>query len=179
MPRLLLAGGLDHERAAFAAELAHEWNNIPSECAPFHDPMNVLEPEQLDRLADLATGEWVLHGNHFTEHQARAVGYASRVIIIGFDESQVDGSKDYRAMLKSRNRVRDIAYAHHKSPYYMADISFRVPTSPEGRVVNVQEQMGSFLRSYKLHECREHLMQLRTVRFEAQIIKDPFEGPFV
>jgi hypothetical protein len=178
MPRLLLAGGLDHERAAFAAELADEWNSVPAEYEPFNDPMRVLVPEEVSHLAELATGDWVLHGNHFTEHQARAVSYASSVIIIGFHDSQIGGSKEYRAVLKSRNRVRDIAYAHHHPPEIMADMSDHNPQSTDVRAVNGLERMGAYLLRYKLHECRGHLVDLKAAHFAAHIIKDPFEGPF-
>lgn len=169
MSRIVLAGGLDNERAAFAAELADAWNAVPLDCQPYHDPMRIIEPEQVDCLDDLEFGSWVLHGNHFTNYQARAVGRATQVIIIGFDSSQMNDTREYKASLRSRDRVRSWTYAFNKTPIYMADVFFKeTPDSPEVIVVNVLAQTNMFLDRYKRQVCVQHICDLRVAQLHAQ-----------
>jgi hypothetical protein len=165
MPRFVLAGGLDHERAAFAAELADIWNSVPADLAAHHQPLQVLTTDELgyDFGDSWATGNWLVHGNNFTRQQAKVARYATHVVSIAFHESQIDGSKQFKSALHSRERVVSAASHYRKRTNYMFDTV--VTTNTDGGEIawNALTQMHDYLCSQKLMDHRFYISHLQRV----------------
>ncbi|HEY1064314.1 MAG TPA: hypothetical protein VGE30_03405 [Candidatus Saccharimonadales bacterium] len=163
MPRFLLAGGLDHERAAFAAELASLWNDVPSQCEPYHDPVRVMTPPEIGSLEELRTANWVLHGNDFTRYQARAAKCATQVISIMFHESQIDQPSDLRSVTRGRDLVVGLARHHRVPTHILFDNPYRTEDELAGEAGqwSALSQMANFIRSQRLIEHRSYVQQLQ------------------
>lgn len=170
MPRIVLAGGLDHEREAFAAELADLWNDIPPQCELFHAPVAVITPDTISDVDALRAGSWIVHSNHFDRQHAKAVKYATQVVSIMFHESQVTDDVDYRAMLGSRDMITGFA-GRYRVPLHIIFDGFERAEDElalDSEHWSALSEMGDFLRSQRLVDHRVYVEALKRRAWQAQ-----------
>lgn len=170
MPRIVLAGGLDWEREAFAAELADLWNDVPLECIPYHNHVPVLTPDVAQEFPDLKTIDWIVQGSYFTTRQAQVAQHASHVVFLSFHSPEKMGEGQYKLMLKGRDRIYTAANLGRASQHSIFDNPQRIVSgfTATGTEWNALSQMGAFIRSQRNVDYRIYLAKLTQTAWEAQ-----------
>ncbi len=163
MPRIVLAGGLDCERTAFAAELANLWNDVPPQCEPFHHPVGVITPDEITNPEDLSIGSWIVQGSYFTRQQAKIAKYASHVVSIMYHESQIEVSEEFEEMRRNRDMMYHLVTRHGGSGHMIFDRSDRVEDG-----WNALTLMADYLRSQRLIDHRAYVERLKNTAWQRQ-----------
>ncbi|MDB5169899.1 MAG: hypothetical protein JWN82_295 [Candidatus Saccharibacteria bacterium] len=159
MPRFLLTGGLDNERAALTEELATIWNDGPAAHGLLPE-VPIVSPARLESLDErIRTGNWISQSNHFTPRQLRAVAYANTVVLIAFHVSQQEDAEMFKVLQRNHDEVSRRAAHHRITPVPIFD----VPGDPlyEGLA-----QQAAFLRSQRLIDHRLYLRHKQQAEWE-------------